>query len=298
MDGDAPGGSLVEGGAAEADGPLRLLLVYCGGEGGRRRDAFSLYFDDTFAQRFLRHLADDRDYCSGCGALCDHCRETYGIDFSGEVAGVMQLPGALPYYLDDPLGMLGELPAHEFTVAVNVHEELLLALPEAAARAGSRLLLAPSEAPGWTSGWVRGRVRSICSRLGMHADFPKPFCSLRRGIHPWQDRFIEHYRIGRPQLELEVRDGYIKDARVLVSAPCGNSYFVAFNLKGVPADGRAVEAVARYWHSFPCVASMEMDREAGDTILHLGGYLHYEALRLALEKQGVSVEVPRPHRPL
>jgi len=279
---------------------MRLLLVYCGGAGPiGARDPFSLAFDDTFALRFLRHLAGDRDYCNGCGVLCDHCRDTYGIDFSGEVVGVLQLPGTLPYYLDDPSGMLGgDLPPHEVTVAVNLHEELLLALPEAAARAGSRLLLVPSEAPGWTSGWVRGRVRSACRRLGMHADFPKPFCSLRRGVHPWQDRFIEHFRIGRPELELKVRDGYIREARVRVSAPCGNTYFVAFNLKGVPANGRTVEAVAKYWHSFPCVASMEMDREAGDTILHLGGYLHYEALRAALKEQGVAVEVPRPHRPL
>jgi hypothetical protein len=290
--GAAPGGR-------EGTAPMPIFLVYCGGGSKADRDYFSLTFDDTFAQRLLRHLAADPDYCNGCGVLCDHCRDTYGIDFSGEVADALQLPGVLPYYLEDPLGMLGgELPPHEVTIAVNLHEELLLALPEAAARAGSRLLLAPSEAPGWTSGWIRNKVRSRCRELGMHADFPKPFCSLRRGVHPAQDRFIERFRVGRPELELEVRDGYVKEARVRVSAPCGNTYFVAFNLKGVPADRRAVEAVAKYWHSFPCTASMEMDREAGDTILHLGGYLHYEALRAALEREGVAVEVPKPRRPL
>lgn len=278
---------------------MRLLIAYCGGPIPIKREDFTVTFDDAFAKRFLRHMVNDTDYCNGCGVLCDHCRDTYGIDFSGELVDIRQLPSPLPIYLDDAAAMLGgELPPHEVTVAINLHEELLLALPEPAARAGSRALIAPSEAPGWTSGWVRNQVKSACRRSGMACDFPKPFCSMRRGRHPALDAVMDHFRIGRPQMKLEVSDGYIKEARVLVSAPCGNTYFVAFNLKGCPADQRAVEAVARYWHSFPCVASMEMDREAGDTILHLGGYLHYEALRAALEAEGVTIEVPTPKYPI
>ena len=63
--------------------------------------------------------------------------------------------------------------------------------------------------------------------------------------------------IGYPKLKLELGDGYIKDAKVLRSAPCGNTYYVAFNLKGAPLDAAVAEVVAKYWHSFPCVASME-----------------------------------------
>ena len=164
------------------------------------------------------------------------------------------MPSPLPIYLDDAPAMLGgELQPHEVTVAVNLHEELLLALPEAAARAGSRALLVPSEAPGWTSGWVRNQVKTACRKLGMGCDFPKPFCSMRRGRHPALDAVMDHFHIGRPEIKLEIADGLIREARVLTSAPCGNTYFVAFNLKGAPADERAVEDVARYWHSFPCV---------------------------------------------
>lgn len=277
---------------------MRVVVVFCGGAPGAGRDYFSLAFDDTFAQRFIRHLANDREYCNGCGVLCDHCRDTYGIDFSGELVDILQMPSPLPIYLDDAAGMLAELRPHEVTMAVNLHEELLLALPEVAARAGSRALLVPSEAPGWTSGWVRNQVKISCRRLGMGCDFPKPFCSMRRGRHPAIDAVMDHFHIGRPEIELEIADGLIREARVLTSAPCGNTYFVAFNLKGAPADERAVEYVARFWHSFPCVGSMEMDREAGDTILHLGGYLHYEALRAALEAGGIDIEVPTPKYPL
>jgi len=269
-----------------------LLVIYCGGTVPSRPDPFSVTFDDTFAQRFLRHLVNEEGYCNGCGTLCDHCRDTYGIDYSSQIVGVIQLPPVLPYYLDDPLQLLGELPPHEATVAVNVHQEILLALPGAAAAAGSRVLVVPSEAPGWVSRWIRGEVRKACRRLDMGCAFPKPFCSLMPGIHPAVDEFMENFRIGYPRLRLELGDGYVKEARVLRSAPCGNTYYVAFNLRGAPLDGRIAEVVAKYWHSFPCVASMEMDGELGETVLHVGGFMHYRAVQEALAEAGVAVELP------
>lgn len=272
---------------------MDLLIVYCGGPIPAKRDDFTVTFDDTFAQRLLRHLSCDEGYCNGCGVLCDHCRDTYGIDFSGNVVDFMQLPSVLPYYLDDPLELLGgELPPHDATVAVNVHQEILLTLPGAAAAAGSRAIIAPSEGPDWVSRWVRGQVKKACRELDMGCAFPKPFCSLVPGIHPAIDEFMDFFRIGYPKLALELGDGYIKDAKVVRSAPCGNTYYVAFNLKGAPLEASVAEVVAKYWHSFPCVASMEMDREVGETILHLGGFMHYRAVQEALAEVGVMVELP------
>jgi len=272
---------------------VRLLIAYCGGPIPPKRDPFSVTFDDTFALRFIRHLANEEGYCNGCGVLCDHCRDTYGIDFSGDIVDILQLPPVLPYYVDDPVDLLGgELTPHDATVAVNLHQELLLELPRLSAAAGSRVLVVPSEAPGWTSRWVRGQVKRRCRELDMGCAFPKPFCSLPPGIHPAVDEFMEHFHIGRPHIELGLGDGYIKEAKVLRSAPCGNTYYVAFNLKGAPLDARVAETVAKYWHSFPCVASMEIDRDLGETILHMGGFMHYLAVQEALAEVGVEVELP------
>jgi len=112
-------------------------------------------------------------------------------------------------------------------------------------------------------------VGKRCRALGLGWAAPKPFCSLQPGRHPAIDRFMEYFRVGFPQLEVTVKDGLIREARVLRSAPCGNTYYVAFNLPGAKADASVIERVAKYWHSFPCVASMEMDNELRDTILHL-----------------------------
>lgn len=272
---------------------MKLLIVYCGGSVPSRPDPFSVTFDDTFAQRFLRHLVNEEGYCNGCGSLCDHCRDTYGIDFSADIADIIELPAILPYYLDDPVELLGgELPPHEATVAVNVHQEILLALPSLAAEAGSRVLIAPSEAPGWVSRWIRGEVRKACRKLDMGCAFPKPFCSLAPGIHPAVDEFMEYFRLGYPRLRLELGDGYIKEAKVLRSAPCGNTYYVAFNLRGAPLNAEVAQVVAKYWHSFPCVASMEVDRDLGETILHMGGFMHYRSVQEALAEAGIEVKLP------
>jgi hypothetical protein len=272
---------------------MKLLVAFCGGPLPARKDPFSVTFDDTFALRFISHLADEEGYCNGCGVLCDHCRDTYGIDFSGDIVDVLQLPSSLPFYLDDPVGLLGgELTPHDATVAVNLHHELLLELPRLAAEAGSRVMIVPSEHPAWTTPWLRGKVRKACRELGMGCAFPKPFCSLSPGIHPAVDEFMNYFRIGRPLLRLELAEDYIKEARVIRSAPCGNTYYVAFNLKGAPLDERVADVVAKYWHSFPCVASMEMDRELGETILHMGGFMHYRAVQEALAEAGLKVELP------
>jgi hypothetical protein len=62
--------------------------------------------------------------------------------------------------------------------------------------------------------------------------------------------------------------------------------------RGAPLDAAVAEVVAKYWHSFPCVASMEIDRELGETILHMGGFMHYRAVQEALAEVGVAVELP------
>ena len=116
--------------------------------------------------------------------------------------------------------------------------------------------------------------------LGLECAFPKPACSLEaRDDQPAIREFQRIYRVGRPKIVIQSRDGVIREARVVQSAPCGNTYYVAYNLAGQEIGKDLNERVtAKYWHSFPCVGSMATDPELGDSILHKGGYLHYSAV--------------------
>jgi hypothetical protein len=88
--------------------------------------------------------------------------------------------------------------------------------------------------------------------------------------------FVAEFMIGRPEVRVEVdRRGCIAHIDVLRSAPCGSTWFVAKQLVGVEVENRRelYERISESHHSYPCTASMEKDRELGDTILHKAGYI-------------------------
>lgn len=267
-----------------------MLVLQGGGEGPDIRREFALDFDNRYADRFMRHIIDDETLCTGCGEKCDHCRFNYDLDFSADIETI-QLPRTMPYFVDDIESVLKlPLPVHTILVAINIHEDILLSLPLLSNQSKGQALIVPLEHPDWMTRWARDEIAKKCRATGMEYAFPKPFCSLEKGHGPLIDRFIDTFKIGRPSLDLKIDESRtIIDAEVKICAPCGNTYFVAKNLIGKKADDKINEWVAKYWHSFPCVASMKMDPELGDTILHKGGYIHYEIVGEAVERaSGVS----------
>ncbi|RLE89534.1 MAG: thymidylate synthase, partial [Thermoprotei archaeon] len=58
-------------------------------------------------------------------------------------------------------------------------------------------------------------------------------------------------------------------------APCGSTWHIAEKLIGSVIEPRETlwERIAKAHHTYPCLASMEMDQELGDTILHKAQYL-------------------------
>ncbi|HDP70631.1 MAG TPA: hypothetical protein ENN38_07505 [Actinobacteria bacterium] len=246
---------------------------------------FCSAFDNTYAKKLINHLTNASFVCTGCGDECVNCRREYNINFSGNIVGVHKLPAELLYYIDEPEKYLPkEFPPHDIMIAVNVHEDILLVLPKAVKAAGAKGLIVPAEHPDWLSRWARNKTKQICANLDIECAFPKPFCSLEKSEgHPNINKFIDYFHVGRPKLEIEAEDGIIVKTKVLTSAPCGATYFVAHKLIGRRLDENIDAVVAKYWHSYPCIASMKMDPELGDTILHKGGYIHYDIVHEALK---------------
>lgn len=269
---------------------MRLFFIFSGDETQEPTipRAFTRSYDDTFAQRLLMHFTNDANLCTGCAAFCEHCRDQYPIQFAQDIVGLLQLPARLPLYIDEADEFLPpSLEPHDVTLVVNVHEDLLLALPDLVKEAGSRAMIAPQDDSAWLTPGVRRQVERRCLELGLECAFPKPACSLEaRPDQPIIREFQREYRIGRPKIVVQSRDGVIREARVIQSAPCGNTYYVAYNLAGQEiGDDLNERVVAKYWHSFPCVGSMTTDPELGDTILHKGGLLHYKAVDEALAEE-------------
>ncbi len=267
---------------------MRMCLVGSEAPTPGKLPPFTLTFDHLYVDRFYRHLSDDPTLCTGCDLACDQCRgkypSLYPIDFKKDIVAYRRLPGQLPYYVDNPLQYFSALPPFDVLVAIGLHEDVLLVLPRVAKDAGAKLLVVPVEDPDWISKWVRGNLVKVCQSLGIEFVSPKPFCALEAKGNEVIQEFIDYLRIGYPRIKLRIKDNIIVDSQVLVSAPCGCTYYVARNLIGFNLKNQVEKVVAKYWHSYPCVASMKMDPELGDTILHKGGYIHYDIVNGALRE--------------
>ncbi len=271
---------------------MRLYFVYSGDESQESTvpKAFSKSFDDAFAQRVIMHLTNDSNLCTGCASFCEHCRDQYPIQFAEDIVGLLQLPARLPLYVDDSTEFLppaDEIEPHDVTIVVNLHEDLLLSLPALVKEAGSKAVIYFQDDSAWLSPGVRRQFMRICDELGLESAVAKPACSLdARDDQPMIAEFQRVYRIGKPKIVIQSRDGVIREARVVQSAPCGNTYYVAYNLAGQEIDRDLNErVVAKYWLAFPCVGSMLTDPELGDSLLHKGGFLHYQAVDAALAEE-------------
>lgn len=241
-----------------------------------------IFYNGEFGERFIGHLTNYQNFCTSCAHLCTHCRDLPELNHAGDIIGVHIFPEGLPEFIEDAEEYLPDnLPPHDVTVAINIHPDIITALPAyLAGRTGA--LIAPVEAPGWLTPGLRGQVASECKKHGIEFAAPKPFCSLEGGGIIRE--FTEYFRIGKPEFEITTKDEHIYSVRVLRSQPCGCAYYMMQQLKGVNWRNVDIlnEAISKAHHSYPCTASMERDTELGDTPLHLAGYIARAAVHSAI----------------
>jgi thymidylate synthase len=80
------------------------------------------------------------------------------------------------------------------------------------------------------------------------------------------------------QFPQRVKFGFPLTAR---DCPCGAARFVASVLPGTRLSEAADTGALRH-HHHPCMASMEVDPELSDTLMHLSGYIFRAAINAAL----------------
>lgn len=178
------------------------------------------------------------------------------------------VPRGLPPVLDEAAEFLpAELGAGDLILAINIHPELLLEIPAQVGGGSVRALIAPVEDPNWVKPGLRRQVSEACVREEIECAFPKPFCSLEPTT-PAITEFCEEFGVGAPAFDITVIGGKVAAVEVRRGSPCGLTDFVAENLVGLPADDSLVERASRLHHSHPCLASMNMDPDTGDTIMH------------------------------
>lgn len=256
--------------------PLTLVFVYSG----------------DYAERVIRNLINDPSFCTSCGLYCNNCK--YGAySFVENVRAAIHLPppSELPSMINHPEDYLPQkIPKADLCIASGLHPDLLLELPYKLRDAGIRGLVVPIEDFTEVPSGLKNQLEGICQELGLESSFPKPFCSLQPSQDkPTISRLATELNIGRPSLQIStVKRGdqeVIDSVVVKRSAPCGSTWYIAQKLKGVKTTPDILyDAVAKAHHSYPCTATMSVDPETEEPILHIGGFIIREEVNKALKK--------------
>jgi hypothetical protein len=195
-----------------------------------------------------------------------------------------QVPRSLPALLDDASEYLpSELGAGDVIIAINIHPELLLEIPNMVGGGSTRALIAPIEDPNWIKPGLQRQVTQACVRNDIESAFPKPFCSLEP-ITPAIEEFCEQFKVGVPTFRLRLSGGKVAAVEVVRGSPCGLTRFVGEKLVGLPADDSLPEKAGQLHHGYPCLGSMNLDPATGDTIMHKSLYMIRDRVKEALEE--------------
>lgn len=160
-------------------------------------------------------------------------------------------------------------------------------LPVLAKKTKAKAVIAPVDNPRWILPGLKRQIEGELTEIGVASAFPKPFCSLENTGNRYIDMFAKHF--GRPELDVRVEGGTIKEVNVKRGCPCGSTWFIAEKLIGVKVSQQRIrDEIAKAHHVYPCLASMTMDPELGDTVLHKSQYLTREAVERALKAASKS----------
>ena len=196
---------------------------------------------------------------------------------------VWRAPAALPPMIDYPEDHLpDELPPADLILSFAELKGVAELLPDVARMTGARAVIAPVDNEAWLPRGLARQLRGWLEDIGVACVTPKPLCSLtetdygvaRRQRMPYEDPLISEFArwFGKPDLRLTVDPDSKKITAASVSrdAVCGCARYVAERLVGVSADDAEQEAGLLH-HHYPCLASMGIDSDFGDTLMHVSG---------------------------
>ncbi len=210
----------------------------------------------------------------------DNVRENGPTDW---IINVWQAPSRFPLIIDYPEDYVpDELPQSDLILSFAEHKGVAELLPEIAQKTGAQAVIAAIDNEAWLPRGLARQLRGWLEKIGVSVATPKPLCSLtetdygvtRRERIQYSNALIAEFAryFGQPDLQLTVDSDTrcITDVRVRRDAVCGCAKFAAQRLIGISADD-AEEKAGLLHHHFPCLASMGIDSDFGDTLMHISG---------------------------
>ena len=197
-------------------------------------------------------------------------------------------PLHFPIVIDEPRDFLpAALPPTDLILAAGEHPGIAELLPDLAQITGARAMIAPVDRVEWLPKGLMNQLRGWMKQVGVECVFPKPFCSLTEHSYSLRGERVEYNNalisefarhFGKPIVKVAVDETAktIADVQVERDATCGCMRFVAQGIIGIKVDDAEYEAGMLH-HHFPCLASMGIDPDYNDTLLHVSGNIFKEA---------------------
>jgi hypothetical protein len=209
-------------------------------------------------------------------------------------------PRVLPAVIDYPEDFLpAQMPPADLILSLGEHPGVAELLPDIATASGARAVIAPVDRVDWLPRGLMNQLNRWLADRGVHAVFPKPFCTLTEESYNYGKHRVEYHEplvaefahyFGQPCFEVNCQDGVIGQVRTSRDAACGCARFVAERLPGTSVDSAEQEAGMLH-HHYPCLASMGIDPDFHDTIMHISGRIMKEAI----EQEIKTEKTPAPY---
>jgi hypothetical protein len=186
----------------------------------------------------------------------------------------------LPAIIDDADEFLPkELPEADLLISLGEHTGVAQMIPDMVERSSAKAVIAPADNRVWLPPGLAKQIKRKLESMGVDMVYPVPFCTLTENDSrdPHIKEFARHF--GRPEVDIEFDKDRIKRVAVIRGTPCGCSPYVADGLVGI-WERDAVEKAGLLHHQYPCLATMGIDQEFEDTLMHRGGLM----TKLAVEK--------------
>ena len=195
----------------------------------------------------------------------------------------LRIEGPLPAMMEDPAEYLPrDIPKADLLISLGEEPGVAEMLPDIVKAAGARAVIVPVDNRAWVPPGLGKQLERTFGRMGVAAVFPVPFCSLKEddSDDPLIKEFARHF--GIPEVELKVEEEKVVGGKATRSAPCGSTYFVVEELKGTRIQD-AEERAGILHHNYPCLATMNVDWQFKDTLMHRAGYFAKQAVKYALK---------------
>lgn len=194
-------------------------------------------------------------------------------------------PDLLPPVVDYPEDYLPNTFA-EYDLLLSFAEVKGVAelLPDIAQMTGAKAVIASVDNEAWLPRGLAAQLRDWLSRISVACATPKPLCSLTKHDYAISRRKRQEYNsdlisafaayFGKPEFSLTIDPDTrtVTSAKVTRDAVCGCARFVSNQLVGISAD-EAEEKAGLAHHHYPCLASMGIDTDFSDTLMHVSGHI-------------------------